>query len=57
MHRSFEFFHYRDWRGVTMEEFESRLEEYLEDYCEKRIKKSLGWMSPNEYRRSLGYAA
>ncbi len=40
-----------------MEEFESRLEEYLEDYCEKRIKKSLGWMSPNEYRRSLGYAA
>ena len=52
-----EFFHYRDWRGVTMEEFESRLEKYLEDYCEKRIKKSLGWMSPNEYRRSLGYAA
>ena len=52
-----EFFHHRDWRGVTLGEFEERLEEYLEYYCEGRLKKSLGWMSPNEYRRSRGYAA
>lgn len=28
---------------------------YMEYYCERRIKESLGWMSPNEYRRSQGY--
>ncbi len=50
-------FHRRDWRGVTPGEFEEGLGEYLEYYCEGRLKKSLGWMSPNEYRRSLGYAA
>lgn len=52
-----EFFYHRDWRGVGAEEFMRRLEEYLEYYREGRIKRSLGWMSPNEYRRSLGYAA
>ena len=52
-----EFFHHRDWSGVSPEEFMSRLDAYLRYYCEGRIKRSLGWMSPNEYRRSLGYAA
>ena len=52
-----EFFYYRDWRGVTAGEFMDRLDAYLRYYCEGRIKRSLGWMSPNEYRRSLGYAA
>ena len=52
-----EFFHHRDWSGVSPEEFMSRLDAYLRYYCEGRIKQSLGWMSPNEYRRSLGYAA
>ena len=52
-----EFFYHRDWRGVGAGEFIRRLEEYLEYYREGRIKRSLGWMSPNEYRRSLGYAA
>jgi len=52
-----EFFHYRDWRGVTAEEFMGRLDAYLRYYCEGRPKESLGWMSPNEYRRSLGFAA
>jgi transposase InsO family protein len=28
----------------------------LEHYCERRIKKPLGWMSPTEYRKSLGCA-
>ena len=51
-----EFFYYRDWRGVSSEEFIERLDAYLRYYCEERIKKSLGWMSPNDYRRSRGYA-
>lgn len=51
-----EFFYHRDWRGVGAEEFMRRLEEYLEYYREGRIKRSLGWLSPNEYRRRLGYA-
>lgn len=38
-------------------EFIERLDGHLAYYCEGRIKKSLGWLSPNEYRRSLGYTA
>lgn len=52
-----EFFHNRDWRGVTREEFSARLDAYLRYYCEGRVKRSLGWLSPDEYRRSLGWAA
>ena len=52
-----EFFYGKDWRGVTFEEFSRLLDNYIEFYNEGRIKKSLGWMSPNEYRRSLGLAA
>ena len=52
-----EFFYGRDWKGTTFEEFSQRLDAYIEFYNEGRIKKSLGWKSPNEYRRSLGIAA
>ena len=51
-----EFFHYRYWSGVSPAEFSRRLEAYLRYYCEDRLKESLGWMSPNGYRRSLGYS-
>ena len=51
-----EFFRYRDWEGVTAEEFMGRLEAYLVYYRDGRIKKSLEWLSPMEYRRKLGYA-
>ena len=51
-----EFFYYRDWEGISVEEFIRRLDAYLRYYCERRIKKALGWMSPNEFRRSRGYA-
>lgn len=47
----------RDWRGVGYEEFRERLAAYLTHYNETRIKKSLDWMSPVQYRRSLGLAA
>ena len=52
-----EFFHYRDWEGVSLGEFAERLDSYLLYYRSGRIKRSLGWLSPDEYRASLGYAA
>ena len=51
-----EFFYYRSWKGVSIEEFTAQLGEYLRWYNEGRIKKSLGWMSPSEYRLSKGLA-
>lgn len=52
-----EFFSHRDWRGVSMEEFMSRLNDYLVFHNEGRVKEALGWLSPSDYRRSLGLAA
>lgn len=52
-----EFFYYRDWKGVGYNEFVSMLGDYITFYNTKRIKQSLGWMSPAEYRESLGLAA
>jgi putative transposase len=52
-----EMFYNRSWVGVSIEEFIDILDEYLVWYNEKRIKMSLGAMSPLEYRRSLGLAA
>ena len=52
-----EFFYYRDWSSTTAEEFIARLDEQLRYHCEDRIKKSLGWLSPTQYRQSLGIAA
>ena len=52
-----EFFYGRDWQGVTIDEFIEALDKHLHWYNETRIKKSLGWMSPVEYRKSLDNAA
>lgn len=52
-----EFFYYRSWEGVTFEGFVTELGEYIEYYNERRIKQSLGWKSPMQYRRELGLAA
>lgn len=52
-----EMFYYRSWKGVSIEEFVSRLNSCLHWYNETRIKKSLGYLSPVEYRQSLGLAA
>jgi len=52
-----EMFYHRDWSGVDFGGFAAAVDEYMREYNETRIKKSLGWMSPNEYRRSKGYAA
>lgn len=51
-----EFYYGRNWKGVTVSEFIGRLDSFLHYYSERRIKKRLGWMSPKEYRASLGYS-
>lgn len=51
-----EMFYNRDWSGVSIREFIDILDAYLVWYNEKRIKTSLGNMSPKEYRWSLGLA-
>ena len=52
-----EFFYYNDWAGISVNEFIIMLDEYMRYYKNERIKESLGWMSPMQYRKSLGLAA
>ena len=52
-----EMFYNRSWQGVTMEQFIECVNEYIRWYNEKRIKISLGGLSPVEYRVRLGLAA
>ncbi len=47
-------FYPRDWRSTTIEQFIEALDTYIRWYNEKRIKGSLGYLSPIEYRESLG---
>ena len=49
-----EMFYPRDWRSTTIEQFIQALDSYIRWYNEKRIKRSLGYLSPIEYRESLG---
>jgi len=49
-----EMFYNTDWTGVSISEFSDILNNYLHWYNEKRIKKSLGYLSPMEYRSRLG---
>ena len=41
---------------ISVEEFISIINQYMQWYRDKRIKLSLGGLSPMEYRRSLGIA-
>ncbi|CAE6817538.1 IS3 family transposase ISBmu11 [Paraburkholderia aspalathi] len=52
-----EWFYHRDWRATTVEQFIEVLDSYIRWYNAKRIKVSLGSLSPLEYRESLGMAA
>lgn len=52
-----ELFYPRDWKGTTVEQFIEVVDSYIRWYNEKRIKISLGSLSPIEYRVSLGLAA
>lgn len=51
-----EMFYSRDWRGTTVDQFIETLDAYIRWYNAKRIKISLGSLSPLEYRASLGIA-
>ena len=52
-----ELFYPRDWKSTTVEQFIEVLDSYIRWYNEKRIKISLGSLSPIEYRVSLGLAS
>lgn len=52
-----EFYYPRDWRGTSIESFMEQLDGYMRYYRDDRIKESLGWMSPTEYRKTLGLVA
>lgn len=52
-----EMFYNHSWINVSIEEFIDILDTYIRWYSTKRIKMSLGAMSPIEYRRSLGLIA
>ncbi len=49
-----EMFYNRPWSGISVDEFMTILNDYLIWYNTKRIKKSLGYLSPIEYRKSIG---
>lgn len=52
-----EMFYGRDWEGVSLEELGKRIDDYIEWYNTKRIRRTLGSMSPLAYRQSLALAA
>lgn len=51
-----EMFYRRNWQGASIEQFIQTIDSYIRWYNEKRIKISLGSLSPVEYRLSLGIA-
>jgi putative transposase len=52
-----ELFYPRNWQDTTVEQFIQIVDSYIRWYNEKRIKISLGSLSPIEYRESLGLTA
>lgn len=49
-----EMFYGRSWKNVSIEQFIHEVNKYLCWYKDKRIKLSLGGLSPIQYRKSLG---
>ncbi len=49
-----EMFYPRNWQDVSVDQFIQSVDAYIRWYNEKRIKISLGSLSPIEYRASLG---
>jgi transposase InsO family protein/transposase-like protein len=52
-----EMYYNRTWNDISIEEFVEVVDEYITWYNQKRVKVSLGGLSPLEYRQSLGTAA
>ena len=49
-------FYPRDWHSTTIAQFIEALDAYIRWYNEKRIKISLGYLSPIEQREGLELA-
>lgn len=52
-----ELFYPRDWKSVTIEQFIGVVDDYIRWYNEKRLKTSLGSLSPVQYWANIGLAA
>ncbi len=52
-----ELFYPGNWQAMTIEQFIEAVDSYIGWYNEKRIKISLGSLSPIEYGESLGFTA
>lgn len=52
-----ELFYGRSWSGWSVDDFMDAVDRYIHRYNERRIKESLGGMSPLQHRRSLNLAA
>ena len=50
-----ELFYPRNWQDINIDQFIQIVDSYIRWYNEKRIKISLGSLSPIEYRASLGF--
>jgi putative transposase len=50
-----ELFYPRDWKDIIIERFVREVNAHIRWYSEKRIKISLGSLSPIEYRKRLGF--
>lgn len=50
-----EMFYGRSWDGVPLDDLIKRVHDYMQWYKEKRIKVSLGGLSPVEFRRVHGF--
>jgi transposase InsO family protein len=51
-----EMFYGYSWQDISIDQFIKTVDEYMHWYAEKRVKVSLGGLSPLEYRRKLGLA-
>ncbi|MBO6383959.1 IS3 family transposase [Enterococcus casseliflavus] len=49
-----EFFYGQDWKSISIDQFITDLDNYILWYNKKRIKCSLGGLSPLDYRKKLG---
>ena len=52
-----ELFYPRSWKDISVDQFIQIVDSYIRRYNEKRIKISLGLLSPIKFRLSLGITA
>ena len=50
-----EMFHPRDWSGWALGDFMAEVDRWMRWFREGRRSQALGWLTPDEHRRALGY--